>query len=166
MLLRDFVLSDLDSFHAIFGDAEVMENCEPPYDKEKALAFLREFCVERDPKGAFAAVLKETNELIGYVLFKPLGDPEVVEIGWIFNKRFWRQGYAYEICSELIRYGFTNMKLHKICAQAIDANKSVSLMKKLGMREEGVQRKHTKDNQGVWRDLYSCAILDEDYLGK
>jgi len=72
---------------------------------------------------------------------------------------------AYEICNKLISYGFEDMKLHKICAEAIDEIKSVSLMKKLGMEFEGIQRKHTKSNEGIWRDLYWYAILDEDYFG-
>ena len=164
MILRDFTINDLNDLHEIFGDAEVMRNTEPPYDREKTERFLTDFCIKRQPKGGFAAVLKETGKVIGYVLFKAIDEPEVYEIGWIFNKSYWRKGYAFEICAELTRYGFEDMKLHKICAEAIDADKSVPLMKKLGMTEEGVQRKHTKSNDGEWRDLHWYAILEEDYF--
>ena len=164
LVLRDFIIGDLDDLHEILGDAEVMENTEPPYDREKTESFLRSFCVEREPKGAFAVVLKETGRVIGYILFKTIDEPEIFEIGWIFDKAYWRQGYAFEICSRLISYGFNDMKLHKICAEAIDGIKSVSLMKKLNMKFEGKQRKHTKSNDGKWRDLYWYAILDEDFF--
>jgi len=166
IILRDFVLNDLNDLHEIFGDAEVMKNTEPPYDREKTEKFLKSFCIKREPKGAFAAVLKETGKVIGYVLFKAIDEPEIFEIGWIFNKAYWRKGYAYEICSKLIRYGFEDMKLHKICAEAIDEIKSVSLMKKLGMKLEGIQRKHAKSNEGIWCDLFWYAMLDEDYVSK
>ena len=165
LILRDFVIDDLDDLYEIFGDAEVMKNTEPPYDRKRTESFLKNFCIEREPKGAFAAVLKETGKVIGYILFKTIDMPEIFEIGWIFNKAYWRKGYAYEICNKLISYGFEDMKLHKICAEAIDEIKSVSLMKKLGMEFEGIQRKHTKSNEGIWRDLYWYAILDEDYFG-
>ena len=166
MILRDFTAHDLTDLHEIFGDAEVMANTEPPYDLEKTKKFLQDFCIEREPKGAFAAVLKETGKVIGYVLFKSIDEPEIYEIGWIFNKGYWRRGYASEICSALISYGFENMGLHKICAEAIDAGKSVSLMHKLGMKSEGVWRKHSKSADGEWKDLYWCAILSEDYFEK
>ena len=164
MILRDFTLADIDAFHEIFGDAEVMEHTEPPYDREKALDFLTKFCIEREPKGAFAAVLKETGKLIGYVLFKSFDAPEIFEIGWIFNKDYWGRGYAYEICARLVQHGFEDMGLHKICAHATDGVKSVSLMKKLGMVHEGTQRKHCK-SYGVWEDLYQYAILRDEYEG-
>jgi len=164
MILRDFELDDLNDLHEIFGDAEVMENVEPAYDLDKTRQFLTDFCINRDPRGEHAAALKESGKVIGYVLFKPIDEPEIYEIGWIFNRAYWRKGYAYEICERLIRHGFDKMKLHKICAEAIDVDKSVSLMKKLGMRLEGVQRKHTKDNAGEWRDLHWYAILEGDHL--
>ena len=164
LILREFTVDDLNDLHEIFGDEEVMKNCEPVYDIAKTEEFLNEFCINNDPKMAFAAVLKENGKLIGYVLFKSIDEPEIFEIGFFFNKEYWRKGYAYEIGERLIRYGFEDLKLHKISAEAIDVEKSVSLMKKLGMKLEGIQRKHTKSNEGKWCDLYWYAILGEDYF--
>jgi len=166
MILRDFSLDDIDDFQEIFGDPVVMENIEPPYDREKSLQFLKEFCIERKPKGGFAAVLKETKKVIGYVLFKSIDEPEIYEIGWFFNKDYWRNGYASEICVKLVEHGFKEMKLHKICAESTDINRSVSLMKKLGMIEEAFFRKHTKSRSGEWLDLHWYAILADDYFAK
>jgi len=163
MILREFTMDDLNDFHEIFSDPIVMEHTEPPYDIKKSEKFLKEFCIERDPKGGFAVVLKETGKVIGYVLFKSIDEPEIYETGWIFNKDYWRKGYAYEICSRLISYGFEEMELHKICAEAIDTKKSVPFMKKLGMKSEGIWRKHSISNTGEWCDLHWYAILHEDY---
>jgi len=157
-------MDDLMDLHEIFSDPVVMENTEPPYDLGKSKEFLKTFCIEREPKGGFAAVLRDTRKVIGYVLFKSIDYPEIYEIVWIFNKDYWRKGYASEICSRLVQHGFEDMKLHKISAEATDANKSVSLMKKLGMELEGVQRKHCKSNDNEWLDLYWYAILAEDYF--
>ena len=164
MMIRDFTPEDAADLHEIFGDAETMANCESAYDFEKTQKFLQEFCIGR--KGAVAAVRKESGKVIGYILFKSLGeDPaeDVYEIGWIFNKAYWRQGYAYESCSRVIDYAFSRLNAHKIMAEAIDGVKSVSLMKKLGMKLEGVQRSHTGDNRGGWADLYLCGLLREDW---
>ena len=75
---------------------------------------------------------------------------------------YWRQGYAFESCKAVIDYAFNSMNIHKIFAEAIDGIKSVNLMKKLGMKQEGIQRSQTKDNFGNWVDLYFYGILAED----
>ena len=41
--------------------------------------------------------------------------------------------------------------------------KSVGLMKKLGMRLEGVQKQQTGDNCGGWADLYLYGILQSEW---
>ncbi|MBP3705042.1 MAG: GNAT family N-acetyltransferase [Clostridia bacterium] len=161
MVIRNFSMDDLNDMHDIFGDDETMKNCEPAYTLEKTSEFLQKFCIERN--GAVAAVHKETQKVIGYILFKEY-DEEVYEIGWIFNKNFWRQGYAFESCSSVIDHAFNSMKVHKIFAEAIDGVKSVGLMKKLGMKLEGVQRSQTKDISGNWTDLYFYGILADDRI--
>lgn len=159
LIVRDFRMEDALDLHEIFGDAQTMAYCEPAYDFEKTKRFLAEFCIVR--KGAVGAVHRESGKLIGYMLFNEF-DEGVYEMGWIFNRAYWRQGYAFEACKALIDYAFDKLNAHKIFAEAIDANKSVGLMKKLGMRLEGVQRSQTKDNEGNWADLYFYGLLRED----
>lgn len=164
MILRDFSMDDVAELQEIFGDSLTMENVEPPYDQKKTRDFLETFCISK--KSAFAAVHKGSGKLIGYILFKPYGEPDVYEIGWIFHNNYWRQGYAYEVCSALMEHAFCQMGIHKIFAEAIDGIKSVGLMKKLGMELEGIQRKQTRDHQGQWADLYFYGILQDDYCNK
>ena len=159
MVIRDFTMNDLSDLQDILGDAETMKNCEPTYTIEKTADFLQKFCIEK--KGAVAAVHKETAKVIGYILFKEL-DKGVYEIGWFFNKSFWRQGFAYESCKAVIDYAFDKMNAHKVLAETIDGNKSVNLMNKLGMKPEGIQRNQTKDNSGNRADLYFYGMLSED----
>ena len=160
MIIRDFTPEHAADLHDIFGDDETMENCEPAYDFEKTKEILTSFCIGR--KGAVAAVHKDSGKMIGYILFKRQ-DEGVYEIGWIYNRNFWRQGYAYESCNAVIDYDFTESKAHKIFAEAIDAVKSVGLMQKLGMQLEGVQRSQTKDLHGNWADLYFYGLWEHDW---
>lgn len=161
-LLRDFRASDLDALHRIFSDAETMRYVEPPFTREQTQRFLQDFCIKQ--KKAFAAVEKSSGALIGYLLFKPCGEPDVFEIGWILHREFWRRGYAFALCAALLRYGFGTMGLHKIFAETTDPVKSVGLMKKLGMRPEGVQRSQVRDQSGAWADLYLYGLLRDDYF--
>lgn len=155
IIIRDFKPDDVYDLHEILGDAETMKYCEPAYDFKKTQKFLEEFCIAK--KGAVAAVLKGSNKVIGYILFKPW-EESVYEIGWIFNKKYWRQGYAYEACSALIAYGFRELDIHKVVAETIDGEKSVGMMEKLGMEREGAQRSQIKDTFGNLADLYLYGL--------
>ena len=151
LLIRDFTPEDAHDLHEILGDAETMRYSEPAYDLEKTQKFLAEFCIGKH--GAVAAALKGSNKVIGYLLFHPWSDG-VYEIGWFFNRQYWRQGYAYEACRALMDHGFRERHIHKIVAETIDGQRSVPLMEKLGMQREGVQRGQVKDKAGNWADLY------------
>ncbi len=63
----------------------------------------------------------------------------------------------------MIDYAFNELDAHKIFAETIDSVKSTGLMKKLGMQLEGIQRSHTKDNDGNWADLYFYDLFKDDW---
>ena len=111
---------------------------------------------------AVMGVLKEYHrqEMIGYILFNEM-DEGIYELGWFFNRSFWRQGYASESCKAVIDYAFGELKAHKVFAETIDAVKSVGLMKKLGMRLESIQTHQTEDTRGNWTDLYFYSLNSE-----
>lgn len=159
-IIRRFTPDDAADLYAILGDDITMENCEPAYNLEKTERFLTSFCIDRH--GAAAVVHRESGRVIGYILFNESIEG-VYEMGWIFNRNYWRTGYAYESCKAMIDYAFAELNAHKIFAETIDAVKSVRLMKKLGMRLEGIQRGQTKDCRGSWADLYLYGLLREDW---
>ena len=151
MIVRDFSPEDAADLQEILGDDETMKYCEPAYDFEKTEKFLTSFCIGR--KGAVAAVHKEGSKLIGYILFNEI-DKGIYELGWFFNRSFWRRGYAYESCKSVIDYAFGELNAHKVFAETIDAVKSVGLMRKLGMQLESIQTHQTEDTHDNWVDLY------------
>lgn len=100
--------------------------------------------------------------MIGYLLFNAV-DEGVYEMGWIFNKAFWRQGYAYESCKAVIDYAFNELDAHKVFAETVDSIKSVGLMKKLGMRLEDIQQSYTEGSDGNWADLYFYGLSKDGW---
>ncbi|MCH5287702.1 MAG: GNAT family N-acetyltransferase [Christensenellaceae bacterium] len=160
LTLRPFETADAPALQAILGDAETMAFMEPPYDLARTEAFLRDFCIGR--QGAVAAALRETGQVIGYLLFNPL-EAGIYELGWIINRGCWRQGYAYEAVSALIRYAFEELGAHKLMAETIDPVRSAGLMRKLGMRLEGVQRQQVRDQEGRWQDMQLYGLLRSEY---
>ena len=160
MIVRDFIPEDATDLQEILGDDETMKNYEPAYDFEKTQEFLTSFCIGR--KGAVAAVHKESGKMIGYILFNEI-DEGIYELGWFFNRSFWRQGYAYESCKAVIDFAFKGLSAHKIFAETTDTVKSVGLMRKLGMQLEGIHRSQTKDLNGNRADLYFYGLLADDW---
>ena len=136
LTIRNFVPEDAADLQEILGDAQTMEYSEPPYDLEKTKQFLSSFCIERG--GGVAAVHRETNKVIGYILFSQI-QPGEYELGWFFNRQFWRKGYAFEACHAVIEYAFDVLGAKKVFSETIDGVKSVALMEKLGMEREEVQ---------------------------
>lgn len=139
MLIRNFIPEDANDLYEILGDAETMEYSEPPYDWDKTKQFLASFCIARGR--AVAAVHKESGKVIGYILFSEM-QPGAYELGWFFNRHFWRQGYAYEACKAVMDHAFRTMEVENIFAETIDGVKAVGLMQKLGMQLEEIQHDH------------------------
>lgn len=152
MLIRDFTPEDVYELHEILGDEETMKGCEAAYELEKTRAFLSSFCIER--KAAVAAASKESGKLIGYILFNEITEGEY-EIGWFFNRGFWRQGFAYESCRAVIDYAFYRLNAKKVFAETVDTVRSVGLMKKLGMRLESIEQSSIPDTP-----MYIYSLLE------
>lgn len=160
MRIRDFSPEDAAALQEILGDGEVMKYCEPAYDLAKTRNFLQSFCIGQ--RGAVAAVHKESGRLIGYILCRE-GEEGVYEMGWFFHREFWGQGYVFEACRAVMDYAFREWNAHKVFAETIDAAKSLGLMKKLGMRPEGIQRKQVRDCDGNWADLHLYGVISEEW---
>ncbi len=159
LVIRDYRSTDWPDLLEIFSDEAVMRDCEPVYDEERTKSALAFFMAQSI---AYAVVLRETGKVIGHALFHQLPGEEagIYEIGWFYNRAYWRRGYAYEANRALIDYGFEEMNLHKICAETIDPIRSAGLMKKLGMAHEGTFRAHAKTPQGCWADVYWYGICN------
>ena len=155
LLIRNFTEADVQGLHAILGDEETMRYAEPAYDFEKTKDFLSSFCIAQN--GALAAVSRESGKLIGYILFKEY-EKDVYELGWFFNRAYWRQGYAYEACKALIDHAFESLKSKMVFAETIDVEKSIPLMRKLGMKPREELHSPTMDNEGNIATLYYYSV--------
>jgi RimJ/RimL family protein N-acetyltransferase len=68
-----------------------------------------------------------------------------------------------EAARAVLRFGFTELKLHRIFATCRPANiGSARVLEKLGMQREGHFRQH-RWMKGAWHDSYLYAILDHEW---
>lgn len=112
-----------------------------PYTEKDAREFL-EFANEPG-KVWLAITLRNGGRQIGGIGLRIEEQHRHAELGYWLGAAYWGQGYATEAGRAMLRFGFEDLKLHRIFATHFKHNPaSGSILKKLGMRYEGCQREH------------------------
>jgi RimJ/RimL family protein N-acetyltransferase len=97
--------------------------------------------------------------------FHPWFAPQTYEIGWALHRTYHGKGYASEAASALLRYGFEELRLHRIIATCQPENiASWRVMEKIGLRREGFFQKCIYRDDGTWWDEYFYALLEEEWF--
>jgi RimJ/RimL family protein N-acetyltransferase len=140
LFLRSWKDTDREPFYRINSDPRVMEffpACLTFEESDATIAHI-EAHFEKYGYGAFAAELRSTGELIGFVglwntPFEASFTP-CVEIGWRLSANHWNEGLATEAADAVLRLGFEELGLREILAFTVPANmRSRRVMEKLGM---------------------------------
>ena len=122
----------------------------------------------------WAVCLKTSGKCIGHVVLslkEPAGDG-CWSLGYIFNPKYYGQGYATEACRRLLQYVFEDRQAHRVEAGCCTENApSWKLLERLSMRREahhlknaGIKR--TPEGKPIWWDSYIYAMLEEDWFAK
>lgn len=113
----------------------------------------------------FCIELVDTHQFIGLIaLIKGKPAFRNAEVWYKIHVAHWQNGYATEALAKLIEVGFNELNLHRIEAGcAVENTASGKVLQKAGMTKEGRKRKNLPI-RGEWKDAFSYAILDEDYL--
>lgn len=163
LILRRFCKSDLQDLYEYLSDEEVVR-FEPykPMDLQEAENTLNWRMTTEE---MLAVELKASGKMIGNV-YLGQRDFEVRELGFVFNRQYWGQGYARESCKALMQHAFAT-GVHRIYGECDPENvHSWRLLERLGFRREAHLRENVyfwKDEQGnpVWKDTLVYAILNE-----
>lgn len=113
---------------------------------------------------AWKIIEMEKQKLIGLAgMFLSNDRFNIGEFYYKFYPKYWGKGYATEAAKEIIRFGFQDLKLHRIEAGVATENKaSIKVLEKAGMTCEGIRRK-ILPIRGVWTDNYQFSILEDEY---
>ena len=108
-------------------------------------------------------VPKELGEPIGSIsVVNHRDDIAEAEIGYCIGKAWWHKGIMTEALTAVMAYLFDEVGINRIEAKH-DVNNphSGGVMKKCGMRFEGIARQSDRNNQGIC-DLATYGILRSD----
>lgn len=164
LILRRYRKEDIQDLFEYLSDKEVVE-----YEPYKTQTFdeVKENLEWRIRTDEMIAVeLKDSHKMIGNV-YMGKRDFEALEIGYVFNRNYWGQGYAAESCKALIQQAFSN-GIHRIYAECDPKNKSSwKLLEALGFQREAYFRKNVyfwKDGTGkpIWKDTYVYVQLNSN----
>ena len=168
LILRPFTMDDFEAVHSWASNPENTRYMSfGPNTEEDTRGFLSAVITATTNDKTFAVVLKENGKVIGSCGVHPDCDNGIASLGWILHMDYWKQGYGTELGGELIRYGFEEMKLHRIWAPCAANNYgSWRVMERNGMRREALHKKAfwaRVDKE--WIDMVEYAILAEEYNG-
>ncbi|WP_315166336.1 GNAT family N-acetyltransferase [Metaclostridioides mangenotii] len=147
LILREMNKSDYDSLCRILQDKEVMYAYEHAFSDQECSAWL-ENQLARYSKygfGLWAVILKDTNEIIGQcgLTVQDFYGRDVLEIGYLFQKNFWHNGYATESAVGCKKYAFEELNIIEVFSIIRDTNiSSQNVAKRNGMEVVGKFIKH------------------------
>jgi len=108
--------------------------------------------------------LREEGRLIGTCRINKTSENEAY-VGYILNKRYWGHGYATEAAGALMRFGFTELGVHRIYADCHPDNAaSIRVLEKIGMTLEGRRREYMMFH-GEYSDTLLFAMLRHEWQG-
>ena len=126
LYLREMNQADFNSLCKILQDEETMYAYEGAFSDTEVQEWLdRQICrYQTRSFGLWAVVLKETNEMIGQcgLTMQPWKEEEVLEIGYLFERQYWHNGYATEAAIACKKYAFEILKAEEVCSIIRDTN--------------------------------------------
>ena len=169
LIIRRFNKEDWQDLHEYLSDEEVI--FYEPYGTFNEEACKEEAEIRAEEDSFFAVCLKETGKVIGN-LYLGKQDFETYELGYVFNKKYQKQGFATESAERILNYAIEELKARRIIAMCNPKNEpSWKLLERLNMRREGhliknIYFKVDENNQPIWADTYEYAILASERSNK
>ncbi len=145
-ILRKIDLSDQEDLHDIYSDERVMKyQGEPVKSNIEQINEFIEFIDSGFKRKYFirwGVVDKSYNKVIGLISFHHIDfNNNNGQIGYILNRLYWNKGIMSFVVSEIIRYLFRDLKLHKLELSIHPENiASIRIAEKIGFKEEGLRK--------------------------
>jgi RimJ/RimL family protein N-acetyltransferase len=162
--LRPMVPADAEALWRWNHDPEVMRWMEDGYAQPPAQ--VRTWLEER-PGNAYGDVLfgievPADGVLIGLVrLHGAVPETGCAELDiYLGEKEYWGRGYATDAMRTVCRYGFEEMRLHRISLTVVTENHAAHhVYRKVGFVEEGRLRQVFR-RDGRWCDQFTMGLLE------
>lgn len=168
LMMRQMTQEDYPSLAATLQDREAMFAYEHAFSDVEVQAWLDRM-LERyrtDGVGLWAVVLKNTGEMIGQcgLTRQMVEEREVLEIGYLFQRRYWKQGFAIEASTACKAYAFETLRANEVYSIIRDINiASMNVAIRNGMT---IRCRFIKHYYGIDMPHYAFSIRKEVYFAE
>ena len=150
LYLREMQQSDFLDLCEILQDKEVMYAYEGAFNDIEVQEWLDKQIqnYQKYKFGLWSVVLKEENIMIGQcgLTLQDFNGKQVIEIGYLFKKKFWHNGFATEAAIACKGYAFDKLKANEVFSIIRDNNlASQNVAKRNGMSLCGKFTKHYRN---------------------
>ncbi len=173
LMLREIIDADADAIFRIRGDYAVTRlNIGEAYDDVHAAHFLIRSMTEayrecREVRwGITLKTSENAGEVIGMCGFNTWNQTDRrASIGFDLAQAFWRRGIMREAVRCILEFGFDEMNLNRIEADASQENAaSLALLQSIDFTIEGVQREqYFQADENCFHDLVLLGLLRRDW---
>jgi RimJ/RimL family protein N-acetyltransferase len=137
--LRRFTSDDLSLIRRLNSDERVMRylgGVQPtPKNDEMFNNRILKYYDEHPGFGVWATLERDSGECIGFHLLNHVRGEGSVQVGYRLFPAHWEKGYATEMSMALLRYGFEQLRLPVITANAhVDNRASLRVLEKCGLK--------------------------------
>jgi RimJ/RimL family protein N-acetyltransferase len=166
LTIRGFHADDWRDLYEYLSQPETVQY--EPYEPFSPDEAKREAERRANDENFYAVCLKESAKLIGNI-YLAKRDFDAAEIGFVFNSKFGRKGYATEAATALIDRLFAENKAHRVFAECNPENeRSWKLLERLRFRRERYLRqniffKRNADGSPIWQDTYIYGVLAAEW---
>lgn len=164
LILRPLTLEDTADFFEYASDEETMRYIFNPHTSlHQTKEFIANYYLTT-PLGFYALEHKEVHKMIGVIEFRVDDKKHEGEIGYMLNKKYWRQGLTTEACLRILSLGFNTLLLEHITSGHDTGHiASGSVLKKVGMSFEHIT-KDAHELKGKMVDTFFYGITRDNYL--
>lgn len=124
--LREMVMSDMKSLAVILQDKEVMYAYNGAFNEEETTQWMQKQLQRYKDFGfgLWAVLKKDTHEMIGQcgITMQEYKDNFIPEIGYLFARKYWHNGYATEAAIACKEYGFQTLHFNALYSIIRDTN--------------------------------------------
>jgi len=159
LIFRRLLPEDLDSLFALYGDPAVRryfpEGVLTREETKEELEWFLHGHPDHPELGLWATIHKETDRFIGRCGLIPwtIDGALEIEVAYLLDKRYWRQGLGAEAAQALVRHGFEQLQLPRLIALIDPAHQaSIRTAESAGLRFERMI-----ELEGVRSSLYAIA---------
>lgn len=158
LIVRKLILEDLRAFHEMQSNPKVMQyatgDVKSLLEHERELKILIEKYAEpNNDFWIYTIERKEDTAFVGTVALVKDGKDD--EIGYRFLEKYWKKGYATEICDGLIKY-CKQVGMKKIIGYVVDVNiASAKVLEKFHFKEI---KKFVSEDIGLPETKYELVL--------